>query len=141
MKETKLIFRSITILVSLLLVTSVYAADTYKFEPSVATLVGQLVKKEFYGPPGYGEDPKIDSKESAAILLLSSPIKVFAEKDDQFNETRDNIKEVQLINIKRIALSNFFQKKVKVTGKLTSAITGHHHTDVLIEIDEIQLQK
>jgi hypothetical protein len=123
-----------------LVIPSVYAADAYKFEPSVVTLTGKLVMKEFYGPPGYGEDPKTDSKEHAAILLLTSPIKVIAEKDDQFNETRDNIKEVQLINVKRIALSKFFEKKVKVTGKLSLAITGHHHTDVLIEIDDIQLQ-
>ncbi len=134
-------FRSIVILFSLLVATSVYAADTYKFEPSMATLTGKLVKKEFYGPPGYGEDPKNDSKEHAAILLLTKPIKVVAGKNDQFNETRDNIREVQLINVKKIALSPFFQKNVKVTGKLSSAITGHHHTDVLIEIDDIQLQK
>lgn len=133
-------FRSILILASLLVVQSVYAADTFKFEPAVVNLTGKLVKKEFFGPPGYGEDPKTDSKEHAAILLLTDPISVVAETGDQFNETRDNVKEVQLINVKRIALSKFFQKKVKVTGKLSSAITGHHHTDVLIEIDDIQLQ-
>jgi hypothetical protein len=140
-KEGKIFFRSIIILVSLLVVTSVHAADTYKFEPSVVTLVGKLVKKEFHGPPGYGEDPKHDKKENASILLLNHPIKVVAEKSDQFNETRDNVKEIQLINVKRIALSQFFHKNVKVTGKLSSAITGHHHTDVLIEINDIQLQK
>lgn len=133
--------RSLLIIGSLLVVQFVYAADTYKFEPTVVNLTGKLVKKKFYGPPGYGEDPKTDRKELASILLLSHPIKVVAEKSDQFNETRDNIKEIQLINVKRIVLSPFFQKNVKVTGKLSAAITGHHHTDVLIEIDDIQLQK
>ena len=134
-------FRSILILASLLVVQSVYAADTFKFEPAVVNLTGKLIKKEFFGPPGYGEDPKTDSKEHAAILLLSQPIRVVAGKDDQFNETRKNVKEVQLINVKRITLSPYIQKKVKVTGKLSSAITGHHHTDVLIEIDTIELEK
>ncbi len=136
-----MIVRSIIILVSLIAVQSAYAAETLKYEPTLVSLTGKLVKKEFFGPPGYGEDPKRDSKEHAAILLLTQPIRVVAEKDDQFNETRENVKEVQLINIKRIALSPYYQKKVQVTGKLSSGITGHHHTDVLIEIDTIQLQK
>jgi hypothetical protein len=66
---------------------------------------------------------------------------LLAEKKDEFNETRDDVKDVQIINIKGIDLSPFFQKKIKVLGKLYSSITGHHHTNVLIEIDEIQLQK
>lgn len=140
-ERNKMRFLSILMLALLLAAASVYAAESYKFEPAVVTLTGKLVKKEFYGPPGYGEDPKTDRIEHASILLLDKPIKVVAEKDDQFNETRDNIKEVQLINIKRIALSKFFQNKVTVTGKLSSAITGHHHTAVLIEIDDIQLKK
>jgi Domain of unknown function (DUF4431) len=78
-------------------------------------------------------------QEHAAILLLTKPIRVVAEKDDQFNETRDNVKEVQLINLKRVALATYFAKKVKVTGKLSSAITGHYHTDVLMEVDKIHL--
>src|SRR5574341_695482 len=139
-KQRQLIFHSILIISSLLAFQFAYAADTFKFEPAVVTLTGKLVKKEFFGPPGYGEDPKKDSKEQAAILVLTRPIRVVAEEDDQFNETRDNINEVQLINVKGIALSKFFQNKVKVTGKLSSAITGHHHTAVLIEIDDIQLQ-
>jgi hypothetical protein len=137
----KMSFRFIFATVLLLVVQPIYAEDTYKFEPAVVELTGKLVEKIFYGPPGYGENPKTDSKEHAAILLLSKPIKVVAEKGDAFNETRDNAKEVQIINIKRIPLSIYFQKKVKVTGKLSSSITGHHHTDVLIEVDEIQLQK
>lgn len=141
LKQRQVTFHSVLILISLLAFQPACAADTYKFEPAVVTLAGKLVEKEFFGPPGYGENPKTDSKEHAAILLLANPIKVVAEKDDQFNETRDNIKEVQLINVKRIPLSKFFQNKVKITGKLSSAITGHHHTAVLIEIDEIQMQK
>jgi uncharacterized protein DUF4431 len=140
-KKIMITFRSILILASLLVVQFVYAADTFKFEPAVVNLTGKLVKKEFFGPPGYGEDPKTDSKEHAAILLLTQPIRVVAEKNDQFNETRENVKEVQLINVKRITLSPYIQKTVKVTGKLSSAITGHHHTDVLIEIDTIEMQK
>jgi Domain of unknown function (DUF4431) len=139
-RQGQFTFHSILILISLLAVQSAYATDTFQLEPAVVTLTGKLIKKEFYGPPGYGEDPKTDSKEQAAILHLTSPINVVAEKDNRFNETRDNAREVQLINVKGIDLSKFFQNNVKVSGKLSSAITGHHHTDILIEIDDIRLQ-
>jgi len=132
--------RSIVIIVFLLAVPLAFAADIYKFEPAVTTLTGILMNKEFFGPPGYGEDPKTDSKEHTAILILTHPIRVVADKGDQFNETKDNVHEVQLINVKRISLSPYYQKTVRVTGNLSSAITGHHRTAVLIEIDTIQLQ-
>ena len=109
----------------------VFASNTYHYEPAVVELTGKLVEKVFYGPPGYGENPKIDSKEDAAILQLTKPINVVAEKGDKFNETKTNIKELHLINIKRIPLSSFLKKKVKISGKLSSALTGHHHTGVL----------
>lgn len=134
-------FRLIFTLALILVTQPTFADDTYKFEPAVVELLGTLIEKVYYGPPGYGENPKTDSKEHAAILQLSKPIKVVAGKGDKFNETRDKVKEVQVINIKGISLSMYFQKKIKVTGKLSSAITGHHHTDVLIEVDEIKLQK
>jgi hypothetical protein len=141
--KTQLKMQIITtlILALLLIAPSIYSEETYRYEPSVVSVTGKLVEKVFYGPPGYGENPKTDTKEHTVILLLNHPIRVVAEKDDQFNETRGNVKEVQLINVKEIALSTYIQKKVKVTGKLSSAITGHHHTDVLMEIDNIQVQE
>jgi hypothetical protein len=69
-------FRSVLILVLILVAQTVIAKDTYKFEPAVVELTRKLVEQVLYGPPGYGEDPKSDSKEHAAILLLSKPIKV-----------------------------------------------------------------
>ena len=62
------------------------------------------------------------------------------EKSEQLNETRDDVKEVHSFNVKRIPLSPFFQKNAKVSGKPSSAITGHHHTDVVMESDDMQLQ-
>ena len=113
----------------------------YHFEPAVVELTGKLIEKDFYGQPGYGEDPKTDSKEPAVIIQLTKPIMVVAEKDDEYNETRDGIEEMQLINIKSIKLTPYLHQKVKLTGKLMSAQTGHHHTDVLIIVDSIDIVK
>src|SRR5258705_13599459 len=41
-----------------------------RYELDKVTLVGTIVSRTFYGPPNYGEDPKIDSKERQYILLL-----------------------------------------------------------------------
>jgi hypothetical protein len=70
-KKRQLIFQSVLILILLLVFQPAYASDTFKFEPAVVTLTGKLVKKEFFGPPRYGENPKTDSKEQAAILSFS----------------------------------------------------------------------
>jgi hypothetical protein len=134
-------FNLLLAFILLLTAQPVFAEDIYKYEPTVVDLTGKLETKVFYGPPGYGEDPKTDSKETAAILLLAKPITVVAEEKDEFNETRATVKEVQIINLIDLDLSPYYHKSVKVTGKLSSSITGHHHTPVLIEIDKIQLQK
>ncbi|QWV95125.1 DUF4431 domain-containing protein [Geomonas oryzisoli] len=126
--------------VLILLTGTVFAKDTYHYEPAIAELTGKLIEKVYYGPPGYGENPKTDSKEHATVLRLTSPIKVIADKKDEINETKNNIKELQVINIKRLPLSIYLKKNVRISGRLSSAITGHHHTDVLVEIDSIALQ-
>jgi hypothetical protein len=78
-ERNKMRFLSILMLALLLAAASVYAAETYKFEPAVVTLTGKLVKKEFYGPPDYGKDPKTDRKEHASISFKQA-IKVIEER-------------------------------------------------------------
>lgn len=141
MKNKHMTTRFLLLSLLLLIARPTCAEEICHFEPTVVELTGKLITKVFYGPPGYGENPKTDSKEKVAILQLTKPINVVAEKNDQFNETRNGVKEVQLINIKKIKLSTYLQRKVKLTGKLTSAVTGHHHTDMLIEIDSIEMAK
>ena len=106
----------------------------YHFTPDTVVLSGVLIEKMFYGPPGYGEHPKTDSKEYPFILKLSSPISVVAHPNDSINQTRINVKEIQTINFVHIKLIDFLGKRIKVIGTLSSALIGHDHTDVLIKI-------
>src|SRR6478736_2094703 len=71
---------------------------TYKFEPAVSTLTGTLKAEVFYGPPGYGETPKTDKKETAYILHLTKPITVIADPADEvgLNRTTKNVTKIQL---------------------------------------------
>lgn len=111
------------------------AADkVYQYYPEKVELTGMLVKKMFYGPPGYGEDPKHDKKEQVFILKLDRPIKVVAQSSDY--TSHDNVREIQISKIQGAALEQLLKKKVRIKGSLYSASIGHDHTDVLIDADE-----
>ncbi len=124
---------------SLAYIPSVWAAETHVYETQKVALTGTLIEKTFYGPPGYGEDPKHDVKEPVYILKLQRPITAVPDKQDTTNERHDNVTEVQVVNMKQLPLKSFLKKKVTVTGTLFSAITGHHHTQVLISAEEATL--
>lgn len=109
----------------------------YHYSPEKAELTGVLTQKIFYGPPGYGEDPKHDKKEHVYVLKLERPIRVIATDKDSQNEGHDNIRELQVDYTGKILLKNFLKKKVRIRGTLRSAEIGHDHTDVLITPDEI----
>ncbi len=115
----------------------------YKFEPAVSTLTGILKAQVFYGPPGYGESPKIDKKETAFILNLTKPITVIADPDDEdgLNSTTQNVTKIQLVSLGKLRLGEYNNKTIKVSGTFFSAISGHHHTDVLLTLKIIEIVK
>ena len=92
---------------------------------------GILTYKMFWGPPNYGEDTLTDSKEIDPILILDHPINIIANKDDDVNESKYNVSEIQVITY--TPLDNLKNKKISIKGIFFSSISGHHHTDALIE--------
>jgi len=92
--------------------------------------VGMIRQEEFYGPPGYGENKATDSKETALIFYLAEPIDVIAV--DETNTTYKNITKLQLIT--DMDVKDRIGQRVGVEGKLVGALTGHHHTEVLIDM-------
>ena len=116
--------------------------NNYHFEPEVSTLTGTVKSEVFFGPPGYGENPKTDKKETAYILQLSKPINVIAtDPEDDLNSTTKNVTKIQLVSERNFKLSNFNNKTVKVSGTFFSAISGHHHTKILIDVNKIEQKK
>ena len=106
--------------------------------PAVVELTGKLIVKRFYGPPNFGENPETDAKEDALILLLNKPINAKDYSPDMGNETSvESVSELQLV------LSTPYQKligkTVTVSGTLFYAHTGHHHTDLLMDVRSINL--
>lgn len=109
----------------------------FHFEPEESTITGTLSTQEFFGPPGYGETPETDTRETAYILTLDETINVLSkEKNSSFNYSRYGVKKVQVTT--ELNLDKLVNKKVKLTGTFFGAHTGHHHTDVLLWVEKAE---
>jgi hypothetical protein len=114
-------------------------ATEYQYEPAVSTIHGTLSSKVYWGPPGYGEDTTADEKENVYLLLLDKGINIQAPKkdlSDGYNGAINNVMQLQLVN--QQSLDAYLNKHVTVTGTLFGAQTGHHHTDVLLDVKSIK---
>ena len=110
------------------------AAPCFHYNQDGVELSGTVILKTFFGPPNYGEDPSTDSKERQALLKLDYPLCVDASLDgeDKAEMQQTLITLVPLGNITLVPLAGHH---VTVSGSLFHAISGHHHTPVLISIE------
>lgn len=110
-------------------------APCLRYEPDTVSISGNLTRHTYYGAPGYGEDPKRDEKEIGFYLDLISSLCTAAGADD-IDVPKGGIRRVQLVLDQRgyEALRPFLGKKVTLRGMLFGAITGHHHTPVLLKV-------
>ena len=108
------------------------------YGPAVVKLTGTLVRKTFPGPPNYESIRHGDAPETAWLLNLSRPICV-DKSDGDFNEGKSGISAIQLVlpegYYKKYA--NLVEKRIIATGTLYGSITGHHHTPVLLTVQEL----
>jgi hypothetical protein len=123
--------------VSLLSATCAMAADVYEYAVPVS-LSGNLKLKTFYGPPGYGETPKVDTKENQFVLTLDRPIHVVPKRGekDSLDDPEDGVTEITLVSDTSLKANQ--DHHVMASGTLFHAQTGHHHTQVLMELKNIK---
>jgi len=110
----------------------------HSYEPSVVTLTGTLVRKRFLNEAAPVQN---DKTEIYWVLKLDSPMCVTKdESEPDLNPRLENVKNVQLVlneseyNIYRELMG----KKVQATGTLFGAHSAHHHTRVLLNIQNIK---
>ncbi len=96
-------------------------AACLNFDQDGAVLRGKVSEKTFYGPPNFGETPRIDAKEKQAILLLDSPICVQNADGSGLEKEQREVTLVPLDNA--VKLKPLMGKKVEARGKLFSPIT------------------
>ena len=125
----------------LLLSASPVFADCLKYEPSKVTLTGIIHKRIDPGPPGYGENPKTDSKEEHLYLHLDHAVCVEADLSGE-NEAVAKTKMMEMVYfVKQPFQHGWLNQHVSVTGTLFHAITGHHWTPALITPSETHILK
>lgn len=110
------------------------------YQPAVAEVKGTLRIKSYYGPPNYGENPETDAKEALPILILDSPVNVRGNPDTKAGfdqESVEDVREIQLVLT--MPHKELIGKTVVIKGMLFHAFTGHHHTDVLMNVSSIKL--
>lgn len=131
MRRVIFFFRVLCMASLMLLARSAIAC--FKYDEELVSITGKVVLRTFFGPPGFGESPEIDSKEQQAILVLDKPLCVNASEDE---DAESNQKEITLVPLKDVSLSRFEGKNIIAKGMLFHAITGHHHTAVLMLLQE-----
>ena len=99
-------------------------------------VTGRLERRTFYGPPGYGEDPKRDVRETGFYLVPASPICVAGSPAPEINAPRAGVRLVQLVldSAGYARLRPQLGRSVTVRGALFAAHTGHHHAPVVLYV-------
>lgn len=114
------------------------AQPVEKTEGSAVTVVGELRLKTAYGRPSYGEHPESDEIETYfAIEGISPPLLI-----RNHGKVSAPISSVQLVFMDNSAAHKRAEdlwgaSKVKVSGVLWTATTGHHHEAALIIVKDV----
>jgi hypothetical protein len=100
-------------------------------------IAGTLVRRTFAGPPNYESVRHGDAPETYWLVQLSEPACIIGDSTERdLNQAHANIREIQLVVDKDVYQSKkrLVGQKVLATGTLFGAISGHHHTPVLLTL-------
>ena len=126
----------IAVLIVVVFSTTVHADDPcLHFEPAVVSLTGKLVRQTFASPPNFESIPTGDTAETYWFIELATPACVSGNPADIMNRADAlDVKMVQLVlsGDQYATHSSLVGKAVTATGSLFSALSGHHHTQVLL---------
>lgn len=129
MKQVRIAIYTMMVCLFVILVTTSCVSKELDTNTHGISLAGKLIVKSFADAN--------NKKEEVYILILDKPIDV---KKDDFGGPDKNVTEVQLAIINeeadRIAKKQI-NKEIRVIGFLYHGHTAHHHTKVLMAVQEI----
>jgi len=114
---------------------------SYKYDTPGVQLKGTLAERKVYGPPGYGETPAKDARETILILKLSHGIAVEPTTNAKANGSANldpakNVREVQLFvsRSQTAGARKLVGRIVTATGTLNESITASQYTKVWLDV-------
>ena len=130
--------RLLLIIALLSTMSGAVAAQCLEYGPAIVNLSGTLVRQTFPGPPNYANIKRGDKPERYLILKLRKPICV--EVADHFDIHEEGQTQIQLVLEPKQykQFRKLIGQKVKATGQLFHAHTGHHHKPLLLTTNEIR---
>ena len=121
------------------------ARHIYQYDTPGIRLEGTLVQPKVYGPPGYGETPSQDARETILVLKLSHPIDVKPTANAQANGSPSldpvrNVREVQIfLDRSQAAEAGKLAGQIVIaTGTLNESLTASQRTKVFLEVQSLK---
>ena len=111
-------------------------SDCAPLSPTKIHLTGRLAREVHLGPPGYGENPKTDEKDTVLVLVLSERVRGCTSERSHGGDTAST--HIQLLGHAR---EGFFHigESITVYGELSEAEWGWHFTPLVFETDSIPM--
>jgi len=111
-------------------------------EDGEINVVGTVARVTFAGPPNYESIADGDKPETYWILTTSQSIVICAVGAEKSGGTATNAGQQRLqlvLDDKQYKLyGSLLNQRVSLTGKVWSAQTGHHHTGVLVTVEDMR---
>ena len=109
------------------------------YKPNYTLLQGKLTKELYYGPPGYGQTPDKDKKDSIYFLNLDRPFDISTHPRSGKPDYEDinNIKKLQLISLNDFnekILERSVNLDVVVKGMLIRNKGEHNPSEITMEL-------
>lgn len=116
-------------------VAMVQAAPCHQYEPAESTLSGTLTRQVFPGPPGFEDVLNGDEPQVGFYLSLAEPLCMDGSENDADVSVEDNETLVQLVLGANDfdKLRPYLDQPVVLKGTLFGAVSGYHHTQVLLQ--------
>lgn len=115
------------------------ASECNQYEPADASLAGTLTRQVFPGPPGFEDVVTGDEPQVGFYLSLSEPLCMQGNENEADISVEDSETLVQLV-LQATDYDNlrpYLDQPVVLKGTLFGAVTGFHHTQVLMQ--QVQL--
>ena len=109
---------------------------------SVVEVQGVLQVGEFFGPPSYGEQPGSDHIERSFFLQLPAPLGTQFKNGAGVPSANQNSLPSYFVQLvvpasEQRAANTLVGKRVRVIGTLFEAISGHHRTPMLVQVQKL----